>query len=112
MRIVEAELEHLRTQPATPEELSRAKENLKGRVLLALETTGSRMSRLGSEVLAESPLLGLDDLVEKIDAVTIEDLEALATELWEPSRLSVAGIGPDEQRFDEALGGALLAPTA
>jgi predicted Zn-dependent peptidase len=112
MRIVEAELARLRTQPATPEELGRAKENLKGRVLLALESTGSRMSRLGSELLAESPLLSLDDVVEKIDAVTIEDLEALATELWEPSRLSVAGIGPDEQRFDEALGGALLAPSA
>jgi predicted Zn-dependent peptidase len=112
MRIVDAELARLRKQPATPEELKRAKENLKGRVLLALESTGSRMSRLGSEVLAESPLLGLDDLVEKIDAVTIEDLEELATELWEPSRLSVAGIGPDEQRFDEALSGALLAPAA
>jgi len=112
MRIVDVELTRLRTQPATPEELQRAKENLKGRVLLALESTGSRMSRLGSEVLAESPLLSLDDVVGKIDAVTIEDLERLATELWEPSRLSVAGIGPDEERFDEALNGALLAPTA
>jgi predicted Zn-dependent peptidase len=112
MRIVDAELVRLRAQPATPEELQRAKENLKGRVLLALESTGSRMSRLGSEVLAQSPLLGLDDVVAKIDAVTIEDLEGLATELWEPSRLSVAGIGPDEERFDEALNGALLAPTA
>jgi predicted Zn-dependent peptidase len=112
MRIVDAELARLRTQPATPEELQRAKENLKGRVLLALESTGSRMSRLGSEVLADSPLLSLDDVVAKIDGVTIEDLETLATELWEPSRLSVAGIGPDEERFDEALNGALLAPTA
>jgi hypothetical protein len=33
----------------------------------------------------------------------LTDLEELATELWDPARLSIAGIGPDEQRFEEAL---------
>ena len=45
------------SEPATAEELSRAKENLKGRVVLALESTGARMNRLGSEILAGSPLM-------------------------------------------------------
>jgi predicted Zn-dependent peptidase len=103
MRVVASELEHMRIEPATAEELSRAKENLKGRVLLALESTGARMNRLGSEVLARSPLLELDDVVARIDAVTIWDLESLAAELWDPSRLSVVGIGPDEERFSTAL---------
>jgi predicted Zn-dependent peptidase len=105
LAIVRTEIERLRREPATPEELERAKENLKGRVLLALESTGARMSRLGSEILAETPLLSLDDVVREIDAVTIEDLEALATELWDPERLSVAGIGPDEERFTAAYSG-------
>ena len=39
-------------------------------MLLALESTGARMSRLGSELLAGAPLLGLDEVVEQIDAVT------------------------------------------
>ena len=52
MAVVAAELERLREQPATAEELERAKENLKGRVVLALESTGARMNRLGSELLA------------------------------------------------------------
>ena len=103
MRVVDGELARLRTEPATPEELERAKENLKGRVLLALESTGARMSRLGSEILAEAPLLTLDEVVEQIDAVSLTDLEELAAELWDPARLSIAGIGPDEQRFEEAL---------
>ncbi len=110
MRIVDGELARLREQPATADELARAKENLKGRVLLALESTGSRMSRLGSETLAEAPLLGLDEVVARIDEVSLADLEELAAELWDPARLSVAGIGPDEDRFEEALG-ALRAPT-
>ena len=112
MRVVGGELQRVREQPASAEELARAKENLKGRVLLALESTGARMNRLGSELLAQAPLLGLDDVVARIDAVTLEDLEELADELWDPERLSVAGIGPDEERFDEALAGIELTPAA
>jgi len=104
MRVVDGELARLRSEPATADELARAKENLKGRVLLALESTGARMSRLGSEILAEAPLLGLDEVVERIDAVTLGDLEELASELWDPARLSIAGIGPDQERFEAALG--------
>jgi predicted Zn-dependent peptidase len=112
MRVIDDELAHLRSEPATADELARAKENLKGRVLLALESTGARMSRLGSEILAEAPLLGLDEVVERIDAVSLADLEELATELWDPSRLAVAGIGPDEKRFEEALADARAVPAA
>jgi predicted Zn-dependent peptidase len=103
LAVVGAELDRLREEPATPEELERAKENLKGRVVLALESTGARMNRLGSEILAEIPLLSLDETVERIDAVTLDDLAGLVDELWSPDRLSAAGIGPDEERFDEAL---------
>jgi predicted Zn-dependent peptidase len=104
LEVVGSELERLRKTPATAEELHRAKENLKGRVVLALESTGARMNRLGSEVLAGAPLLSLDEAVARIDAVTLADLGALVEELWAPERLSAAGIGPDQARFDEALG--------
>jgi predicted Zn-dependent peptidase len=101
--VVAAELARLREDPAAPDELTRAKENLKGRVVLALESTGSRMNRLGSEILVEAPLLTLDEVVERIDAVTIDDLAALVDELWAPEHLSSSGIGPDEPQFEEAL---------
>jgi predicted Zn-dependent peptidase len=103
LAVVGSELSRMRQEPATAEELHRAKENLKGRVVLALESTGARMNRLGSEILAGAPLLSLDEVVERIDAVSLEDLVALAQELWAPERLSAAGIGPDEGRFDEAV---------
>ncbi len=112
LAVIGAELERLREQPASAEELERAKENLKGRVLLSLESTGSRMSRLGSELLAGAPLLGLDEVVAAIDAVTLSDLEALADELWSQDRLSVVGIGPDEARFDEASAQLAVAQAA
>jgi predicted Zn-dependent peptidase len=103
MSVVATELDRLREDPATPEELGRAKENLKGRVVLALESTGARMNRLGSEILAGAPLLSIDESLERIEAVTIEDLAALVDELWAPERLSAAGIGPDQSGFEEAL---------
>ncbi|HEY2259471.1 MAG TPA: pitrilysin family protein [Solirubrobacteraceae bacterium] len=105
LAVVGSELSRAREEPATAEELVRAKENLKGRVVLALESTGARMNRLGSEILGGAPLMSIDELVARIDAVTLEDLAELTSELWAPERLSAAGIGPDQSRFEEALGG-------
>lgn len=101
--VIGTELRRLHESPASDEELARAKENLKGRVVLALESTGARMNRLGSEILAGTPLLSLDEVVHRIESVTLADLEALVHELWAPERLSVAGIGPDEARFAQAV---------
>ncbi len=110
--VVGVELERMRADPASAEELARAKENLKGRLLLALESTGARMNRLGSSVLAGEPLLSLDEIEAAVDAVSLDDLRELAVELWDPARLSVVGIGPDEARFDSAVGGLGLAGAA
>jgi hypothetical protein len=47
--------------------------------------------------------MAIDEVVARIDAVSLEDLAALSEELWSPERLSASGIGPDQERFDEAL---------
>jgi predicted Zn-dependent peptidase len=112
LEVVGTELTRLRAEPGTAEELARAKENLKGRVVLSLESTGARMNRLGSELLAGAPLLSIDEVVEQIDAVTLQDLAALVDELWPPERLSAAGIGPDEGQFEEALSAVSVAGVA
>ena len=103
LEVIARELERLRRDPASPEELARAKENLKGRVVLSLESTGARMNRLGSHILGGVPLLSVDEVIAGIDAVTREDLVALAGDLFAPERLSAAGIGPDEDAFARAI---------
>lgn len=103
LQVVGDELARLREDPATADELDRAKENVKGRVVLGLESTAARMNRLGSSVLAGLPLLSVDEILERIDAVRREDLVALAGELFAPERLSAAGIGGDEDAFRSAL---------
>jgi predicted Zn-dependent peptidase len=87
----------------TAAELDRSRENVKGRMVLALESTSARMSRLGSSLLAELPILSVDEIVQRLDAVTIADLQELAQELFACERLSIAGVGADQGLFEESL---------
>ena len=84
-------------------ELTRAQENLKGRLLLSMESTSARMTRLGKSLVTDSEILSLDRLVAEIDSVDAEAVAALAAELLAPERLSAAGIGPSEEHFQAAL---------
>jgi predicted Zn-dependent peptidase len=77
-----------------PAELRRAKDNLKGRVVLALESTGNRMNRLGRSVVADAEIKSIDRLIEEIEGVDAEMITELARELLAPERLAVAAIGP------------------
>ena len=54
-------------------------------------------------MLFDSPLLTLDELIEKVDAVTRDEVAELAREFYEPAALSAAAIAPDEKRFRAAL---------
>jgi predicted Zn-dependent peptidase len=103
LEIAVAELADLAAGNVRPEELVRAKENIKGRLLLSLESTSNRMTRLGKATITETPLLPIEEIVRRIDAVESDDVSELAGELLAPERLSAAGIGPDETRFREAV---------
>jgi len=103
MAVVRDELARLREDPASAEELDRARENVKARVILSMESSGARMNRLGASLMYGLPLLEPDEIMERIDAVTLDDLRGLTDELWAPERLSAAGIGPDEEAFRAAV---------
>ncbi|HTU79608.1 MAG TPA: pitrilysin family protein [Solirubrobacteraceae bacterium] len=103
MSVIAAELERCVHDPASEQELVRSRENLKGRVVLGMESTGARMSRLGASVLGELPILSVNEMLERIDAVGIRDVRALAAELFAPGALSAAGVGPGEAEFRAAI---------
>ncbi|TML85101.1 MAG: insulinase family protein [Actinobacteria bacterium] len=86
-----------------PRELERAKENLKGRIMLSMESTSNRMTRLGKSVVTDTELLGFDRIIAEIDAVEAEAIGELASLLLVPERLSVSGVGPEEKRFRAAV---------
>jgi predicted Zn-dependent peptidase len=93
-------------------ELERAKESLKGRIMLSMESTSNRMSRLGKSVITDTELMTFDRIFAEIDAVQPEDLAELCGVLLAPERLSASGVGPDEDRFRAAVARANSALTA
>jgi predicted Zn-dependent peptidase len=103
MRVIGEELHRVVYEPVSDDELERAKENVKGRMVLSFESTLTHMNRLGGSVLMGVPLLTLDEMLAEIDAVTLDDVGSLARELLAPQRLSAAGVGESEDRFRHAL---------
>ena len=75
------------------DEVARGKGMLKGSLVLGLEDTGSRMTRLGKGELLYDELLSVDDILARVDAVTPDDIRAIAAEVLDAPR-SLAVIGP------------------
>jgi len=103
VEITVAELSDIAGGNVRAAELARAKENLKGRILLSLESTSARMTRLGKSVVTDTPLMPPEQIVRRLEAVTAEEVAELADALLSPERLSAAGIGPDESCFADAV---------
>jgi predicted Zn-dependent peptidase len=103
LEIAVAELSDIAGGNVRPDELDRAKENLKGRILLSLESTSTRMTRLGKSLVTDTPLLTPEQIVRRLEAVSAGEVAELAESLLAPERLSVAGIGADEASFSEAV---------
>jgi predicted Zn-dependent peptidase len=98
-----------------PGELERAQESLKGRIMLSMESTSNRMSRLGKSVISDTELLTFERIFAEIDAVDSEAVAGLAAALLAPEQLSASGVGPDEDRFRTAVAranGSLVARAA
>src|SRR5207302_10326780 len=74
-----------------------------GRIMRSLESSSTRMSRLGKALITDTELLSLDRIIAEIEAVEADGVAALAGLLLAPERLSAAGIGPSEERFLAAV---------
>ena len=101
--VIGSELRRLHEDGISDEELERARENVKGRTVLSMESTLTRMNRLGSSVLMGVPLMTVDEVLAAFDAVTSEDVATLARDLYRPDRMSAAGVGADEDAVRAAL---------
>src|SRR3954447_26698013 len=88
----------------TDEELARGKGQLRGSLVLGLEDTGSRMSRLGKGELVHGDLMRVDEILAAIDAVTLDDVRAVASDVL-TGPMTLAAIGPfADKDFSGAIG--------
>jgi predicted Zn-dependent peptidase len=95
-----AEMRLLREAVVTPEELRRAKDHLKGSLMLSLESTSSRMSDLARQALYFTRHYSMDETLASIEKVAAEDILRVAVEMFRDEHLSATVVGPDDAPLD------------
>jgi predicted Zn-dependent peptidase len=93
-------------------ELERAKESMKGRIMLSMESTSNRMSRLGKSLITDTELLTFERIIAEVDSVEPDAVAELAGVLLASDRLSAACVGPSEDRFRAAIGNGVTRKAA
>lgn len=94
MAAIHDELARAAREGLPPGELADAKGQLKGSVMLALESTVSRMNRLAVHVLNDEAYRSIDDILQCVDGVTGEETAALGREFLQPGRMTTVRLGP------------------
>ena len=90
--VVRTELTRVAAHGITADELARGKGQLRGGLVLGLEDSGSRMSRLGKAELVHDEMLSIDEVIGRIDAVTLDEVQAVASDVFaRPEILAVVG---------------------
>jgi len=95
--VIREECDRLARAGLTADELDDVKGQVKGHVVLSLESSSSRMHRLAGTELYGEPYLEIDEIMRRVDAVTLEDVHALAAEFFDPARQVVMRLGPESK---------------
>jgi predicted Zn-dependent peptidase len=94
LRLVADEFRRMKTEPVSEEELRRAKEHLKGSLVLSLESPGSRMSSLARQEMYLNRFYTIEELHAAIEAVTREQVQEIARDFFRPEQIAVTVVGP------------------
>jgi predicted Zn-dependent peptidase len=93
IRSVCDEFRHVRGDGVSAEELRRAKDHLKGSMMLSLESTSARMSNLARQAMYLHRFISLDEMLASIEAVTREEVHTIARDFFEPGRITLTVLG-------------------
>ena len=87
------ELRRIKREPVGAEELQRNKDQLKASLVLNLESSSSRMSALGQQEMNFGRFISPDEIIAEVDAVSVEDVQRLANEIFRPEAMAVTVLG-------------------
>jgi predicted Zn-dependent peptidase len=91
--LILAEFRKLKETPLSDEELTRAKDQLKGNILLGLESSNSRMANLARQEMYFHKFFTVDEVIARIDEVEAAQVQAMAQRLFDPERIAVTLLG-------------------
>jgi predicted Zn-dependent peptidase len=93
IELIMCEFRRLKCEALPDEELQRAKDQLKGNIILGLESSMSRMSNLARQEMYFEHFFGVDEIMEKVDTVTSDEVMAMANSLFDPDKVAVTLLG-------------------
>ncbi len=93
--VLREEMARLAREGLDADELADSKGQVKGQLVLSLETTGARLQRLAGFALHEEPFLTLDEVMARVEAVTLDEVAEVAAEYFDPERQVVLRLGPE-----------------
>lgn len=93
VRLILEELRRLKDEPVPEEELRRAKDNLKGSMLLSLESTSSRMANLARQYLYFERCFNLDEMAEQVERVTAAEVQQTAQKFFDSRHVALSVVG-------------------
>jgi predicted Zn-dependent peptidase len=93
--VIRAEAARLAADGLTADELDDMKGQVRGQIVLSLEGSGSRLHRLAGTALYDEPFLSVDEMMRRVEAVTRDDVAALAAEYFDPEKQVVVRLGPE-----------------
>jgi predicted Zn-dependent peptidase len=102
--LIQSEFDRVATAGVTSAELESARGHIRGSMALGLEDTGARMSRIGHSQMVHGRVLTLDELEERLQSITLDQVNDVAAR-WLSVPRTVAGVGPFDS--DEIAGGRL-----
>lgn len=103
MELIWENIKNLKTNGITAKELRKTKEQLKGGLLLGLESSSSRMSRLGKMEITIGKYVTLDEVVAKIDKVSLEDLHRITQQLFNAEATGFTALGPVSEEVSNEI---------
>jgi predicted Zn-dependent peptidase len=93
VKSIVTEFRELKNTPVSAEELARAKAQLKGSLMLSLESSSARMSNLARQEMYYERFSGMSEIIERVESVTIEDVQNCAKEFFAPDQIAVTVLG-------------------
>jgi predicted Zn-dependent peptidase len=91
--LIMAEFAKLKQEPLSAEELTRAKDQLKGNILMGLESSNSRMANLARQEIYFGHFFSSDEIIARVEAVQAEQVQQMAKQLFDPERIAVTLLG-------------------
>jgi predicted Zn-dependent peptidase len=96
LRSIAGEFARLKKEPVAADELRRAKDQLKGSLVLSLESPGARMSNLARQEIYFGRFFSVEELHASLEAVTADDVQRTAREFFDPQKIAATVVGPLE----------------